>query len=32
MDSHSNNILLVEQIDCLTLLSNSHWMMLKKQI
>lgn len=32
MDSHCNDILLVEQIDRLTRLSNSDWMMLKKQI
>lgn len=32
MDSHRNDILLVEQIDRLTGLSNSDWMTLKKQI
>jgi len=32
MDSHHNDILLVEQIDRLTRLSNSDWMTLKKQI
>ncbi len=32
MDSHRNDILLVEQIDRLTRLSNSDWMTLKKQI
>lgn len=32
MDSHHNDILLVEQIDHLTRLSNSDWMTLKKQI
>ncbi len=32
MDSHYNDILLVEQIDRLTRLSNSDWMTLKKQI
>lgn len=31
-DSHHNDILLVEQIDRLTRLSNSDWMTLKKQI
>ncbi|MBL4277294.1 recombinase family protein [Vibrio fluvialis] len=31
-DSHRNDILLVEQIDRLTRLSNSDWMTLKKQI
>ena len=32
MDSHHNDILLVEQIDRLTRLSNSDWMTLKQQI
>ena len=32
MDSHHSDILLVEQIDRLTRLSNSDWMTLKKQI
>ncbi|KAF1366245.1 DNA invertase Pin-like site-specific DNA recombinase [Yokenella regensburgei] len=32
MDSHRNDILLVEQIDRLTRLSNSDWMTLKRQI
>lgn len=32
MDSHLNDILLVEQIDSLPRLSNSDWMTLKKQI
>lgn len=32
MDSHHNDVLLVEQIDRLTRLSNSDWMTLKKQI
>ncbi|MFT2799046.1 recombinase family protein, partial [Serratia sp. N21D137] len=32
IDSHRNDILLVEQIDRLTRLSNSDWMTLKKQI
>lgn len=32
MGSHRNDILLVEQIDCLTRLSNSDWMALKNQI
>ncbi|HAN4547964.1 TPA: hypothetical protein IFC90_004795 [Escherichia coli] len=32
MDSHRNDILLVEQIDRLTRLSNSDWITLKKQI
>ena len=32
MDSHRNDILLVEQIDRLTRLSNSDWLTLKKQI
>lgn len=32
MDSHHNDILLVEQIDRLTRLINSDWMTLKKQI
>ncbi len=32
MDSHRNDILLVEQIDRLTRLSNTDWMTLKKQI
>ena len=32
MDSHRNDILLVEQIDRLTCLSNSDWITLKKQI
>jgi len=32
MDSNRNDILLVEQIDRLTRLSNSDWMTLKKQI
>lgn len=32
MDSHHNDILLVEQIDRLTRLSNNDWMTLKKQI
>ncbi len=32
MDSHRNDILLVEQFDRLTRLSNSDWMTLKKQI
>ncbi len=32
MDSHHNDILLVEQIDRLTRLSNSDWITLKKQI
>lgn len=32
MDSHHNDILLVEQIDHLTRLSNSDWMTLKKMI
>ncbi|KYG13979.1 hypothetical protein SOD10_50050 [Serratia plymuthica] len=32
MDSHRNDILLIEQIDRLTRLSNSDWMALKKQI
>ena len=32
MDSHRNDILLVEQIDRLTRLSNSDWMTLKKKI
>lgn len=32
MDSHHNDILLVEQMDRLTRLSNSDWMALKKQI
>lgn len=32
MDSHRNDILLVEQIDRLTRLSNSDWMTLKKLI
>lgn len=32
MDSHRNDILLVEQIDRLTRLSNSDWRTLKKQI
>lgn len=32
MDSHRNDILLVEQIDRLTRLSNSDWMTLIKQI
>jgi len=32
MDSHRNDILLVEQIDHLTRLNNSDWMTLKKQI
>lgn len=32
MDSHRNDILLVEQIDRLTRLSNNDWMTLKKQI
>jgi len=30
MDSHRNDILLVEQIDRVTRLSNSNWMKLKK--
>ncbi|GAB0790728.1 hypothetical protein NB16F82_46650 [Escherichia coli] len=30
MDSHRNDILLVEQIDRLTRLSNSDWITLKK--
>ncbi|AXI24629.1 N terminal domain [Cardinium endosymbiont of Sogatella furcifera] len=32
MDSHRNDILLVEQIDRLTRLSNSDWVILKKKI
>ncbi len=32
MDNHHNDILLIEQIDRLTRLSNSDWMTLKKQI
>jgi DNA invertase Pin-like site-specific DNA recombinase len=32
MDSHRNDILLIEQIDRLTRLSNSDWMTLKKKI
>lgn len=32
MDSHRNDILLVEQTDRLTRLSNSDWITLKKQI
>ena len=32
MDSHRNDILLVEQIERLTRLSNSDWMTLKKQL
>lgn len=32
MDSHRNDILLVEQVDRLTRLSNSDWVTLKKQI
>jgi DNA invertase Pin-like site-specific DNA recombinase len=31
MDSHHNDILLVEQIDRLTRLSNSDWMTLKNR-